>query len=90
MEVFVKVLAEDMMEGEVSVCATAFLTFVALDADGNLMDVPTVIPETEEETFLYEGAPKRVEQRKTHRKQSREFAAIFETGAFFKHVSSKH
>ena len=40
MEVFVKVLGEDLKTGDRRVCATAFLTFVALDEDGRPHPVP--------------------------------------------------
>lgn len=38
---------------------TAYYTFVALDADGNKVQVPQVIPETEEEVRLYNQALQR-------------------------------
>jgi acyl-CoA hydrolase len=41
MEVGVRVLAEDPMTGERKHCCSAYLTFVALDVDGN----PTQVPE---------------------------------------------
>ncbi|MYL34522.1 acyl-CoA thioesterase [Pontibacillus yanchengensis] len=74
MEIFCKVIAEDMINGDRRVAATAFLTFVALDDDKNPVEVPSVIPQTEEEKFLYESANERAERRKTRRKESKELA----------------
>ena len=54
LEVFVKVVSEDLFTGERHIAATSFLTFVAMDDDGNPTQVPPVIPETEEE-FVYEN-----------------------------------
>ncbi len=76
-EVFVKVVAEDMLSGERNVCTTAFLTFVAVDKEGSPQPVPAVIPETELERFLHEGAPARAEVRRKRRGESKELAARF-------------
>jgi acyl-CoA hydrolase len=76
-EVFVKVVAEDLLSGERNVCTTAFLTFVAVDPEGNPQPVPAVIPETELERFLHEGAPARAEVRRKRRGESKELAARF-------------
>jgi acyl-CoA hydrolase len=78
MEVFVKVVAEDLLTGKRSVCATSFLTFVALDPDNKPILVPGVIPETPEEKRLYETAPARAEARRLRRQQSKQFALEFE------------
>ena len=43
-EVFVKVVAEDMLSGERTVCATSFVTFVAIDINGEKQMVPAVVP----------------------------------------------
>lgn len=79
MEVFVKVVAEDLLTGERTMCATAFLTFVALDEQGKPASIPQVIPETPEEKILYESAPKRKEERKRKREESQELAEMFGT-----------
>ncbi len=76
MEIFCKVIAEDMLTGERRIAATAFLTFVALGEDKKPVDVPQVIPETEEEKFLYETAKERAEVRKLRRLKSKELAAV--------------
>jgi acyl-CoA hydrolase len=78
-EVFVKVIAEDMLSGERTLCATSFVTFVALDVNGEKQLVPAVIPETELEKFLYEGAPDRARKRLEKREQSKALALRFGT-----------
>lgn len=79
MEVFVKVVAENMLTGDRNVCAISFLTFVALDENGRPTPVPKIIPETEEEKHLYETAKERLEIRKKRRKDSAERAKEFGT-----------
>ncbi|SFL36719.1 Acyl-CoA hydrolase [Paenibacillus sp. 1_12] len=74
MEVFVKVVTEDLKTGERNIAATSFLTFVAFDENKKTAKVPTVIPETEEEKQLHETAFKRAEMRKTRREESKKFA----------------
>lgn len=76
-EVFVKVVSEDMLSGERTVCATSFVTFVAIDINGERQIVPTVVPETELEKFLFEGAPERARKRLAKRKQSKALAKRF-------------
>lgn len=79
MEIFVKVIAENLMSGDRKIAATAFLTFVALDENGKPTKVPSIIPETEEEKKLFETGPERAEKRKAHRKSSKELANYFTT-----------
>ena len=43
MEVFVKVVAEDLISGEKRIAATSFVTFVALSKENNPVPVPRVI-----------------------------------------------
>jgi acyl-CoA hydrolase len=63
MEVGVKVLVEDLSTGEVRHTSSAYLTFVAVDASGNRVAIPPVIPETEDEKRRYEEAARRREHR---------------------------
>lgn len=79
MEIFVKAIKEELLTGKRAVCATAFLTFVAVDEDNSPVQVPTVYPETEEEQWLHDGAEKRAERRKERRGISKEFAQKFGT-----------
>ncbi|MDQ0418611.1 MULTISPECIES: acyl-CoA thioesterase [Thermoactinomycetaceae] len=73
-EVFVKVIKEDLLSGERKIAATSFLTFVSLNDNRTPIPVPSVVPETEEEMKLYETASRRAEARRVRRKESREFA----------------
>ena len=79
MEVFVKAVTENLSTGERKVCATAFLTFVAVDEDGRPTAIQPVYPETEEEKLLHKGAPQRAMNRLERRKQSKELAKSFGT-----------
>ncbi|OLG10442.1 Acyl-CoA hydrolase [Bacillus paralicheniformis] len=74
MEVFVKVIKEHLLTGERKLAATSFLTFVALDQDGNPQAVPQVEPQSEEEIMLHQTARQRAEERKNHRKHSKALA----------------
>ncbi|MDC7125597.1 MAG: acyl-CoA thioesterase [Spirochaetales bacterium] len=77
MEVFVKIVGENMLTGERTVCATAFQTFVALDEEGKQKKIPAVIPETDYEKKLHETAPERAKQRLERRCSSKKFANEF-------------
>lgn len=79
MEVFIKVIKEGLLTAEKSVCATAFLTFVAFGEDGNPTVVPQVYPETEQEKMLFEGAKLRRERRNERRKESQRMAKKYGT-----------
>ena len=63
MEVFVKVIAENLLAGERRIAATCFITFVAIK-DGKPSSVPQVLPETEEEHWLHTTGLERAENRK--------------------------
>jgi acyl-CoA hydrolase len=71
MEVGVKVMVEDLMTGRKLHTCSAYLTFVALDTQGNPVPVTPVIPETEEEQRRYKEAAERREYRLALRKRSR-------------------
>ncbi|WP_010269992.1 acyl-CoA thioesterase [Paenibacillus senegalensis] len=79
MEVFVRVIAEDLLTGERKVCAHSFLTYVALGEDGVPVEVPKAIPETPEEKMLHDSAPARAQARNQRRKDSKRFAETFGT-----------
>ena len=79
MEVFVTVTGEDLLTGDRIICATAFLTLIALDQEGRQVQVPAVIPESEYENKLHQTAEERAKQRKTRRSRSREIADEFGT-----------
>jgi len=59
MEVGVRVEAEDLMTGEVRHTASAYLTFVALDADGRPTPVRELVAETAEDKRRFAEADKR-------------------------------
>ena len=59
MEVGVKVWVENYRAEESRHVSSAYLTFVAVDAAGNRIPVPPIVPETEDEKRRYEGAARR-------------------------------
>ena len=59
MEVHIDVWAEDIPSGTKMKTNEAFFTFVAVDQSGRPIDVPEAVPETEDETRLYDGALRR-------------------------------
>jgi len=63
MEVGVKVFAEDLRKAEVRHVASAYLTFVAIDANRETIPVPPAIPETDEEKRRHDEAGERRAQR---------------------------
>lgn len=79
MEIFVKVIAENLINGDRKIAVTAFLTFVALDENGKPSRVPKIIAETEEEKKLFETGKERSDKRKEHRASSKELAGYFTT-----------
>jgi len=72
MEVGVKAWVENYRSQECRHVSSAYLTFVAIDADGNRIPVPQVIPETPDEKRRYEDAARRREIRsaETRRRKS--------------------
>jgi acyl-CoA hydrolase len=64
MEVGVKVWVENYRAEQNRHVSSAYLTFVAIDAAGNRLAVPPVIPETDDEKRRYEGAGRRREIRR--------------------------
>ncbi|MGK7392767.1 MAG: acyl-CoA thioesterase [Candidatus Cyclobacteriaceae bacterium M2_1C_046] len=59
MEVQILAEAEDIPSGKKFASNSAFYTFVAVDQSGRPIDVPEVVPETDEEKELYAGALRR-------------------------------
>jgi uncharacterized protein (TIGR00369 family) len=68
LEVGVRVEAENLMSGEVTHTASAYLTYVALDEEGIPRSVPQLIIETGEETRRNREAKRRLEFRLAERK----------------------
>ncbi len=73
-EVFVKVIGEDLLTGERYIAATSFLTFVVqLEADTQKRFVmPKIVPETTEEKYICSGYEKRRAERMLNRTQDLE------------------
>jgi len=87
MEIFVKIIAEDLSTGECKIAATSLLTFVALDKDNKPIQVPEAIPETKEEKRLHETAPQRAEIRKMRKMQSKDLASFLTSNYPWNHTS---
>jgi acyl-CoA hydrolase len=64
MEVGVKVFVENYLADTAHHVASAYLTFVAVDAKGNRLKVSAVIPETDEQRRRYDDAGRRRESRR--------------------------
>lgn len=80
MEVFVRVIAEDLLSGERNICALSFLTMVAIDANGKPTEVPKVVPQSDIEKELYQSAKERAEIRKKRRKETENLSKKFGAG----------
>ncbi|WP_066756585.1 acyl-CoA thioesterase [Crocinitomix algicola] len=59
MEVIIDVFVEDRKTQQQIASNQAILTFVAVDQNGNAIDVPEIVPETEEEQKRYDAALRR-------------------------------
>lgn len=59
MEIIVDVFVEDQITGERERCNEAIYTFVAVDQNGAPINVPELIPETDDEKKRFEGALRR-------------------------------
>ncbi len=68
MEIGVRIEAECLKTGTHTHVGSAYLTFVALGDDDKPVEIPQILPETEEEKRRYEEAKKRKENRIKHRK----------------------
>ncbi len=63
MEVEVEIRAEDLDTGEVRAVGNSFLTMVALGKDGKPIEIPPIVPETEEERRRFEEGLERRKRR---------------------------
>jgi acyl-CoA hydrolase len=72
MEICVQIKVENPFDGTADLAVLSFLTFVAIDQDGNKTDVPKVYPTNEEEEWLYNTAESRVNQRRLRRRESKD------------------
>ena len=64
METGVKVFVENYIADTAQHVASAYLTFVSIDAQGNRLKVPALIPETEDQQRRYDDAGRRREIRR--------------------------
>ncbi|MGX7328449.1 acyl-CoA thioesterase [Enterococcus bulliens] len=82
MEVFVKIIGEDLVTGERYLAATCFTTFVAVPSHMNeetVFMVPKVVPETKEEKLVHDGYEARRTARLAERDAYKAFAAQLST-----------
>jgi len=77
MEIYVSIVSEDLKTGERRVCASSFLTFVAIDEHGKTQAVQQAIPETDFEKELHRTAPERFQRRLERKAHSKELAQRF-------------
>ncbi len=63
MEVGVKIFVENLRTGMVRHTSSAYLTFVAIDSEGNRMPIPPVKPESHDEQRRYREAGERRQYR---------------------------
>ncbi|MEM9896365.1 MAG: acyl-CoA thioesterase [Bacteroidota bacterium] len=83
MEVYMEVIAEDIPADRKVHTNRAFFTFVAVDQSGKPIDVPDLVPETEQEKELYDGALRRRQLRlvlggRMQPNEAKELKSIFE------------
>ena len=74
MEVGVRVEAEDLQTGSRRHTNSCYLTFVAIDRNGKPIEVPRIVPETEDEIRRYEAAKARRQRRLEERKSEQALA----------------
>lgn len=82
-EVFVKIISENLYTGERAVAATSFLTFVAVHEDGTPAPVPHIVAETDEEKLISASADQRSELRKIRRTSSKLLASQLSTTKYW-------
>jgi acyl-CoA hydrolase len=71
METGVKVFVENYIADTAQHVASAYLTFVAIDAQGNHLKVPAVVPESEDQQRRYDDAGRRREIRRGEMERQR-------------------
>ena len=73
MEVGVRIEAEDLKSGKITHTGSSYLTYVAIDDNGDPVDVPEVVPETPEEKRRWrEGKARRAERLKVLQQRRKE------------------
>jgi acyl-CoA hydrolase len=71
MEVGVKAWVENYILDDCQHVSSAYLTFVAIDAGGRRIQVPAVVPETDDQRRRYEDAGRRRDLRRTELERRR-------------------
>jgi acyl-CoA hydrolase len=74
MEVGVRVEAEELLTGRRRHTNSCYLTFVAVDRTGKPIEIPDVIPETNDEQRRYQAAQQRRQRRLEEREAERQAA----------------
>ncbi len=80
MEIYVKIMSENLLTGEKRLTGTSYLTFVAIDENGKPVEVPAIIPESDEEIWHYQTASARREQRLQRKAERLKFPAVSDMG----------
>jgi len=79
MEVEVRVMSEQTLTGKRTLTSHAYLTFVAIDADGRRVEVPDLVLESDQERLRTQQASVRRDQRLAGRAHLAEIERTFET-----------
>jgi len=80
MEVGVRAMVEEPMGQTLRHVSSAYVTYVAVDREGQPVPVPCVVPETEHQKRRYEDAARRRQLRATETKRTRELRASLGEG----------
>jgi acyl-CoA hydrolase len=73
MEVGVRIEAEDLKSGKITHTGSSYLTYVAIDDNGNPVEIPDAVPETPEEKRRWrEGKIRRTERLKVLQQRRKE------------------
>ncbi len=80
MEVGVKAMVEDVRKNRLRHVSSAYLTYVAVDKEGQRLVVPQVMPETEHQRRRYEDAGRRREMRGGETLRKKEMRAALPDG----------
>lgn len=74
MEVFAKILGENIHTNERYLAATCFMSFVVVKHEEGFTGIPEIIPETNEEIMIHKGYAKRREYRLSELESNKELA----------------
>ena len=80
MEVGVRAMVENARAGTVRHVSSAYVTYVAVDPEGNPIPVPCVVPETEHQRRRFEDAGRRRAMRGEETKRARDIRAALGGG----------